>query len=141
MGRLADAGAGMLSDDAFPIQDTELMRRAMEYARMVGLPVSLHCEDKSLSAGGVMNEGPTATMLGLKGIPAAAEEVMIARNIALARLTGVHLHICHVSAAESVAEIRRAKELGVEVTAEVSPHHLCLTDEIVRDRFPVVSPR
>lgn len=128
MGRLADAGAAMFSDDAFPIQDTELMRHAMEYARMIGLPVTLHCEDKALSAGGVMNEGPTATLLGLKGIPAASEDVMVARNIEIARLTGVHLHICHVSTVGSTELVRRAKAEGVTVTAEACPHHFTLTD-------------
>jgi dihydroorotase len=129
MGRLADAGAVMFSDDAFPIQDSELMRRAMEYARMLGRPVTLHCEDKVLSGDGVMNEGPTATVLGLRGIPNAAEDVMVARNIELARLTGVQLHLCHVSTAGSVELVRRAKAEGLGVTAEACPHHFALTDE------------
>jgi dihydroorotase len=129
MGRLADAGAVMFSDDAFPIQDSELMRRAMEYARMLGRPVTLHCEDKSLSGDGVMNEGPTATVMGLRGIPNAAEDVMVARNIELARLTGVQLHLCHVSTAGSVELVRRAKAEGLPVTAEACPHHFVLTDE------------
>jgi dihydroorotase len=129
MGRLADAGAVMFSDDAFPIQDSELMRRAMEYARMLGRPVTLHCEDKSLSGDGVMNEGPTATILGLRGIPNAAEDVMVSRNIELARLTGVQLHLCHVSTAGSVELVRRAKADGLPVTAEACPHHFVLTDE------------
>jgi dihydroorotase len=129
MGRLSDAGAVMFSDDAFPIQDSELMRRAMEYARMLGRPVTLHCEDKVLSGDGVMNEGPTATVLGLRGIPNAAEDVMVARNIELARLTGVQLHLCHVSTAGSVELVRRAKAEGLPVSAEACPHHFVLTDE------------
>jgi dihydroorotase len=129
LGRLADAGAVMFSDDAFPIQDSELMRRAMEYARMLGRPVTLHCEDKRLSGDGVMNEGPTATILGLRGIPNAAEDVMVARNIELARLTGVQLHLCHVSTAGAVDLVRRAKAEGLPVTAEACPHHFTLTEE------------
>jgi dihydroorotase len=129
LGRLADAGAVMFSDDAFPIQDSELMRRAMEYARMLGRPVTLHCEDKRLSGDGVMNEGPAATVMGLRGIPNAAEDVMVARNIELARLTGVQLHLCHVSTAGSVELVRRAKAEGLPVTAEACPHHFTLTDE------------
>jgi dihydroorotase len=129
LGRLADAGAVMFSDDAFPIQDSELMRRAMEYARMLGRPVTLHSEDKCLSGDGAMNEGPTATVLGLRGIPNAAEDVMVARNIELARLTGVQLHLCHISTAVSVELVRRAKAEGLPVTAEACPHHFTLTDE------------
>lgn len=129
LGRLADAGCPLFSDDAFPIQNGELMRRAMEYARMLGRGVTLHCEDKSLAADGVMNEGAVATRLGLRGIPNAAEDVMVARNIELARLTGVRLHICHVSTAGAVELVRRAKAEGLPVTAEACPHHFCLTDE------------
>jgi dihydroorotase len=129
LGRLADAGAVMFSDDAFPIQDGEVMRRAMEYARMLGRPVTLHCEDKNLSGDGVMNEGPIATVLGLRGIPNAAEDVMVARNIELARLTGVQLHLCHIATAGSVELVRRGKAEGLPVTAEACPHHFTLTDE------------
>lgn len=129
MARLAAAGVVMFSDDAFPIQNAELMRRAMEYARMVGLPVTLHSEDRRLTEGGSMNEGPVATMLGLRGMPAAAEDVMVARNIELARLTGVRLHLCHISTTGSAERVRRAKAEGVSVTAEACPHHFCLTDE------------
>lgn len=129
MGRLADAGAALFSDDAFPIQNSELMRRAMEYARMLHRGVSLHCEDKSLAGDGVMNEGPVSTMLGLRGIPNAAEDVHVARNIELCRLSGVRLHILHVSTRVSVDLVRRAKAQGLPVTAEGCPHHFCLTDE------------
>ena len=129
MGRLKDAGVALFSDDAFPIQNSELMRRAMEYAQMLGRGVSLHCEDKALAADGVMNEGPVSALLGLKGIPNAAEDVMIARNIELARLTGCRLHICHVATAGGVELVRRAKAAGIAVTAEACPHHWSLTDE------------
>jgi dihydroorotase len=129
MGRLSDAGAALFSDDAFPIQNAEVMRRAMEYARMLHRGVSLHSEDKSLAGDGVMNEGPVATMLGLRGIPGCAEDVMVARNIELSRLTGVRLHLCHVSTRVSVDLVRRAKAQGLPVTAEGCPHHFCLTDE------------
>lgn len=129
MARLAEAGVVMLSDDAFPIQNAELMRRAMEYARMLDLPVTLHCEDQCLTRDASMNEGPVATMLGLRGMPAAAEDVMVARNIELARLTGVRLHICHVSTRGAAECVRRAKAAGLAVTAEACPHHFCLTDE------------
>lgn len=129
MGRLTDAGAALFSDDAFPIQDTETMRRAMEYARMMHRGVALHCEDKSLAAGGHMNEGPVSTLLGIRGIPGAAEDVHVARNIELCRLTGVRLHILHVSTRVSVDLVRRAKAQGLPVTAEGCPHHFCMTDD------------
>jgi len=129
MGRLADAGVALFSDDAFPIQSSELMRRAMEYARMLHRGVTLHCEDKTLAGDGVMNEGPVSTLLGLRGIPNAAEDIHVARNIELSRLTGVRLHICHVSTRGSVDLVRRAKAQGLPVTAEGCPHHFCLTDE------------
>jgi dihydroorotase len=106
-----------------------LMKRAMEYARMFGVPIISHCEDLTLSEGGVVNEGPTATLLGLKGIPSVAEEVMVARDLLLAEATGVHLRIAHVSTAGSVRLLREAKRRGVRVTAEVTPHHLALTEE------------
>jgi dihydroorotase len=128
LGRLADAGCPLFSDDAFPIQNSELMRYAMEYARMLGRGVALHCEDKTLSGAGVMNEGPLATRMGLRGMPSAAEDVMVARNIELARLTGVRLHVCHVSTRGSVDLVRRAKRDGLPITAEACPHHFCLTD-------------
>jgi dihydroorotase len=129
MGRLHDAGAALFSDDAFPIQNSEMMRRAMEYARMLHRGVALHCEDKALAADGVMNEGPVSTMLGLRGLPGAAEDVHVARNIELCRLTGCRLHILHVSTRVSVDFVRRAKAQGLPVTAEGCPHHFCLTDE------------
>src|SRR5438045_6811298 len=104
------------------------MRTALESARTFGIPVADHCEEPTLSAGGVMHEGLVATRLGLKGIPYAAEEIMVARNVLLAELTGGHVHLCHISARGSVAIIREAKERGIRVTAEATPHHLVLTD-------------
>ena len=123
MGRLSAAGAALFSDDAFPIQNTGLMRHAMEYARQLNRGVTLHCEDRALAADGVMNEGPVSTLLGLRGIPGAAEDVMVARNIELCRLTGCRLHICHVSTRVSVDFVRRAKAQGLPVTAEACTEH------------------
>jgi len=126
------AGAVAFSDDGRWVRDGQLMRRAMEYAAMLGVPVISHCEAPDLSAGGVMHEGRTAFILGLRGIPAAAEEVAVARDIILAALTGCHLHVAHVSTAGAVRLIREAKARGLRVTAEVTPHHLTLTEEAVK---------
>lgn len=128
MGDMKEAGAVAMSDDGRPVVKTGVMRRAMQYAGMLGLPVISHCEDLDLAAGGVMNESYTSTRLGLRGIPAAAEEIMVARDLLLAELTGCRLHIAHVSTAGSVRLIREAKSRGVPVTAEVTPHHFTLTD-------------
>jgi dihydroorotase len=128
---LALAGAVGFSDDGSPVLSSELMRQALEYSRVLGLPIIDHCEDTNLSAGGVLNEGRISIKLGLRGIPAAAEETMVARDLALAKETGGRLHIAHVSTAGSVELIRRAKEEGIRVTAEVTPHHLTLTEEMV----------
>jgi dihydroorotase len=125
---LAEAGCIAFSDDGRSIADPALMRSALAYAAALGLPVMAHCEDARLSAGWAMHEGAISTRLGLPGAPAAAEELMIARDIALAEDTGAHLHICQVSTAGGVASIRAAKERGVRVTAQVTPHHLTLTD-------------
>jgi len=140
LAELAAAGAVAFSDDGSPVADAHLMRRVLEYTSMLGpdadvrsgrsLPVVDHCEALSLS-GGVMHEGWVAARLGLRGLPAAAEESMVARDIALAELTGARVHIAHVSTAGSVELIRRARAGGVPVTAEVTPHHLCLTHEAV----------
>src|SRR5205809_1276743 len=127
-GEMVGAGAVAVSDDGRPVASGHLMRTALEYARTFGIPVADHCEDPSLSAGGVMHEGLVAARLGLKGMPAAAEEIMVARDCLLAELTGGHVHLCHMSTRGSVELIRRAKERGVRVTAEVTPHHLTLTD-------------
>ena len=131
MADLKSAGAVAVSDDGLPVSDAGVMRRAMQYAGMLGLPVIPHCEDKSLAAGGVMHEGCVSTELGLPGIPAAAEEVMVARDIILAENTGCQLHIAHISTARSVDMVRRAKKRGVKVTCEVTPHHFTLTDRAV----------
>jgi len=130
-GELSTSGVVAFSDDGSPVAHSYLMRRALEYSRDSALPITDHCEDLTLSQGGVMNEGPVASRLGLKGIPAAAEERMVARDISLAKSTGGRLHIAHVSTAGSVEFIRRAREEGVSVTAEVTPHHLTLTEEMV----------
>ena len=131
MGDLADAGVVAFSDDGSPVANAELMRRALEYSRALGLPVSDHCQDPTLAHNGVMHEGWVAARLGLRGEPEAAEETMVARDIALAELTGAHVHIAHVSAAGSVELVRQAKARGVHVTAEATPHHLTLTHELV----------
>jgi dihydroorotase len=127
-GEMVSAGAVAVSDDGRPVVSSHLMRTALEYARTFNIPVADHCEDPALAAGGVMHEGLVSTRLGLKGIPAAAEEIMVARDVLLAELTGGHVHLCHMSARGSVAIIREAKDRGIRVTAEVTPHHLTLTD-------------
>jgi dihydroorotase len=118
-----------VSDDGKPVVSSHLMRTALEYARTFGIPVADHCEDPTLSAGGAMHEGIVSTRLGLKGIPSAAEEIMVARDILLAEHTGGHVHLCHMSTRGSVELIRRAKEKGIRVTAEACPHHFTLTHE------------
>jgi dihydroorotase len=128
---LKDAGCVVLTDDGRPVMNAAVMRRALEYARDLDLPVMIHAEDLHLAAGGAMNEGPVATRLGLPGVPAAAEVTMVERDILLAELTGARLHIGHVSAAGSVRAIREARARGVQVTAEATPHHFTLTDEAV----------
>ena len=128
-GELVGAGAVAVSDDGKPVASSHLMRTALEYALTFGIPVADHCEEPTLAAGGVMHEGLVSTRLGLKGIPAAAEEIMVARDILLAELTGGHVHLCHMSTRGSVELIRRAKEKGLRVTAEACPHHFTLTHE------------
>jgi dihydroorotase len=136
MAELAQAGVVAFSDDGDPVASSRLMRRAMECSRELGLPVIDHCEDKGLSDNGIINEGKVSAKLRLKGIPAAAEEVMVARDLILAKLTKGRLHIAHVSTRGSVELIRRAKEAGVSVTAEVTPHHLTLTEERIMREPP-----
>ncbi|HEU4329085.1 MAG TPA: dihydroorotase [Roseiflexaceae bacterium] len=131
MAELVEAGCIGFSDDGSPVSDPSVMRNAMAYAAMLNVPIMSHCEDLSLSKGWAMHEGAVSTRLGLPGYPSAAEEVQIARDIALAEQTGAHIHICHVSTAGGVALIRAGKERGVRVTAEVTPHHLTLTDHWV----------
>lgn len=136
MAGLAEAGVAAFSDDGDPVASSQLMRRAMEYSRDLGLPIIDHCEDKALSDNGIINEGQISAKLGLKGIPAAAEEVMVARDLTLAKMTKSRLHIAHVSTKGSVELIRRAKEEGISVTAEVTPHHLTLTEERIAGESP-----
>ena len=133
MGELADAGCIGFSDDGNPVVDAAIMRHALEYASNFDLPVIDHCEDPQM-AGGAMHEGWVSARLGLKGIPSASEENMVARDISLARETGSHVHIAHLSTAGSVELVRRAKAQGLHVTAEVTPHHLALNHEAVMYR-------
>jgi dihydroorotase len=129
MTALVAAGAVAFSDDGKTIMDSGVMRRVLQYSTLVEVPVITHAEDRTLVAGGVVNEGPVSTRLGLPGNPAIAEEVHISRDLVLARVTGAHLHVAHVSTRGGIEQIRRARELGIHVTSEVSPHHLTLTDE------------
>ncbi|MCK4621091.1 MAG: dihydroorotase [Desulfuromonadales bacterium] len=132
MGELKEGGCVGFSDDGLPVKNGEMMRRALEYAGTFDVPIISHAEELSLVADGVMNEGPVATELGLKGIPWVAEEAITARDIMLAELTGSHLHVAHVSTKGSVELVRLAKKRGVRVTCEATPHHFMLTDEAVR---------
>ncbi len=131
MGEMKAAGAVAVSDDGRPVPNAGIMRRAMQYARDFDLPVIDHCEDKSLSSGGVMHEGRISLLLGLKGMPALAEDIDVVRDILLARETGSHIHIAHVSTKGAIEAVRRAKSEGINVTCEVTPHHFTLTDKAV----------
>jgi len=130
-GEMVGAGAVAVSDDGRPVASAQLMRSALEYARTFGIPVADHCEEPTLAKGGAMNEGIVSARLGLKGIPSEAEEIMVIRDILLARRTGGHVHLCHMSTKGSVELIRWGKERGINVTAEVCPHHLSLTEDCV----------
>lgn len=132
-GEMKRAGMVAISDDGRPVEDSRVMRRAMEYASGLDLPVISHSEDLSLAGDGSMNEGNVATRLGLKGIPNAAESIMVMRDIAIAELTGARVHIAHVSCEESVDAVRHAKKRGVQVTCETAPHYFTLTQEAVAD--------
>jgi dihydroorotase len=132
IGDLRRSGCVAISDDGRPVMNSLVMRRAMEYAIAFDLAVVDHCEDLHLAEGGCMNEGLVSTELGLPGIPAAAEDVMVARNLALSELTGARLHLAHISTAGSVRMVREAKARGINVTAEACPHHFTLTEEVVR---------
>ena len=136
IGELKGAGVVALSDDGKPVMNAGLFRRALEYARGFGLTIISHCEELNLAGQGVMNEGFVSTTLGLRGIPNAAEEVMVVRDITLAELTGASLHLAHISTAGSVRMIREAKGRGVRVTAETAPHYFTLSDEAVRGFDP-----
>lgn len=126
---MREAGIVAVSDDGRPIASAKLLRSVMDFCRELGLPVIDHCEDLSLSAGGVMREGPTSLRLGLRGIPACAESIAVARGIQVAELTGAHFHVAHLSCAASLNLVRSAKARGLRVTCEVTPHHFTLTDE------------
>ena len=130
-GEMVSAGAVAVSDDGKPVASAHLMRTALEYARTFDIPVADHCEEPTLAKGGAMNEGVVSARLGLKGVPSEAEEIMAIRDILLARRTGGHIHLCHMSTRGSVELIRWGKERGINVTAEVCPHHLSLTEEAV----------
>ncbi len=133
MGEMVRAGAVGFSDDGKPVVNSYLMRRALEYSQLFDVPVVDHCEDPNLSGKGVMHEGAVATRLGLRGIPAAAEETMAARDVVLASLAGGRVHIAHVSTSGALERVREGKAKGVAVTCEVTPHHLALTDQAVAD--------
>ena len=133
MGEMKNAGIVAVSDDGHPVPNAGMMRRAMEYARGFDLTVVDHCQDSSLTAGGVMHEGRWSLILGLKGMPAAAEDVHVIRDCVMARLTGGPVHIAHVSSRGAVEAVRRAKEMGLPVSCEVAPHHWTMTDESVAD--------
>jgi dihydroorotase len=129
IGSLKRAGVVAITDDGDCVQSNELMRRAVEYAKMFDLPVMDHCQDQSMTQGAVMNEGVMSTRLGLRGWPNAAEDLIVARNVILSEYTGAHIHLQHISSKFSVDVIRRAKQRGARITAEATPHHIALTDE------------
>jgi len=133
IGEMFEAGIVGISDDGKPVMDSQLFRHALEYAKMFDMPVIQHCEDLNLSKGGVMHEGVYSTRLGLKGIPAAAEETIVSRDLILAQMTGSKYHVAHLSTRQAVQMVREAKALGLRVTAEVTPHHFTLTDAAVAD--------
>ncbi len=131
IGKMHKAGSVAITDDGSTVMDSLIMRRAMEYCKMFNIPVFAHAEDLNLSREGMVNEGKISTIMGLRGIPSQSEEIIVSRDIALAQLTGCQLHLCHISAARSVSIIREAKKRGVKVSAEVTPHHLTLTQDNV----------
>ncbi len=137
LAQMVRGGAVAFSDDGRPVENANIMRQALEYTRMFDTPIINHAENLSLSADGVMNESTTSVRLGLSGIPAVSEEVMVHRDIMLAELTGAHIHIAHVSTAGSVELIRNAREKGIHVTGEVTPHHISLTDKCLESFDPV----
>jgi dihydroorotase len=131
IGTLKRAGVVAITDDGDCVQSNELMRRALEYAKMFDLPVMDHCQDQSMTQGAVMNEGVVSTRLGLRGWPNAAEDVIVSRNVILSTYTGAHIHLQHISSRNSIDIIRRAKSRGVRITAEATPHHIALTDAAI----------
>ncbi|MCE5276004.1 MAG: dihydroorotase [Deltaproteobacteria bacterium] len=132
MGLMREAGCVAVSDDGRPVEDASIMRRALEYASTFSLPVISHCEDRNLAGSGVMNEGPLSSKLGLPGIPAVAEEIMVSRDVLLSGYTRVPIHVTHISTKGSLEIISRAKQQGIRVTCDVTPHHLLLTEECVK---------
>jgi dihydroorotase len=137
LGEMAALGVRLFTDDGAGVQDARLMRRALEYASALGVVLAQHCEDDELAAGGHMHEGEWSSLLGIPGIPAEAESMMVARDVALARLTGAPVHFLHLSTAAAIVMVRAAKAAGTEVTAEAAPHHFTLTDEAVASYDPV----
>src|SRR5205085_5749830 len=129
IGAMKNAGAVAISDDGLPVMNARVMRRAMEFARSYDLPIIQHCEDLDLSAGGDMHEGAQSVRWGLRGIPAASEDVMVARDLILAQLTGARYHVAHISTANAVAMVDYARANSVSVTCETTPHHFALSDE------------
>lgn len=136
IGSLKRAGVVAITDDGLCVQNNELMRRAVEYAHMFGLPVMDHCQDEAMTQGAVMNEGVVSTRLGLRGWPHAAEDVIVSRNVILSTYTGAHIHLQHITSKYSVELIRRAKARGVRITAEATPHHLALTEDALTGYDP-----
>ncbi len=136
LGSLADAGAVGFSDDGRPVESAGLLRRALQYASITGRVLSLHCEDLTLTRGAAMHEGAVSAVLGIGGYPSIGESTMVARDLRIARYEGQPIHLCHLHVVESVEEVRLARALGVDVSAEASPHHLLLTDEDVRSLDP-----
>ncbi len=130
---MQQAGIRAVTDDGLPVENSQMMRRALEYCKGLDMPIFVHAEDKSLTDGGSMNEGPSATFWGIKGIPNAAESAMVVRDIALCELTGAVVHFCHMSTAQSIEAIRQAKKRGANVSCETTPHYFTLTDEAVLD--------
>jgi dihydroorotase len=141
MGELAEAGCIGFSDDGNPVADPNIMRQALSYSSALGLPIINHCETPELFRGGAMNEGWVSNRLGIRGAPNSAEETMVSRDISLAEMVGGRIHIAHISTAAAVEMVRQAKERGVAVTCEVTPHHLTLTDEAVMGRSEGQSSR
>jgi len=133
IGLMVKAGIVAISDDGETPKDSKVLRNAMDYARSLGIPVFTHSEDKTLSAGGHMNEGPISSLLGIPGMPPEAEDIGTMRDILIAKLTGAHIHVCHVSSRGALQIIEKAKREGVRITCEITPHHFTLTEDAVRD--------
>lgn len=137
MSKMAELGVRLFTDDGSGVQNSQLMRRALEYAKGIGVTLAQHCEDSDLANGGSINEGATSSILGVRGIPNAAEDVMVARDIELVRLTGARMHFLHISTKRAASMVASAKAEGLPITAEVTPHHLALSDERLNDFNPL----